>query len=140
MNFQAMVMIFACMYIHMSPKLGNFTFSVELNCFIQFQLVKWSFDIYSCFQAMSQSCHMVWEYYDLKGKKPVFVNLGDVIEVAKPASGVTKYDAKANHLCYMNHMYYYSWFGVNFVITLLRMQSLNLMLRGYKFLAKKAED
>ena len=79
MNFQAMVMIFACMYIHMSPKLANFTFSIELNMFVQFFLVKWTKELYHCFTAMSAACQMVWNYYDLKGQKPVFENIGDII-------------------------------------------------------------
>ena len=40
----------------------------------------------------------------------------------------------------MNHMYYYSWFGVNFFMTILRTTSLNYMLSAYTTLLKKADD
>ena len=140
MNFQACVMIFACMYIHMSPKLGNFTLSIEINLFFQFLLLKWSNELYQCFLAMSATCNMIWIYYDLKGKKPVFENVGDIIVTKVEASGINRHNANANDLCVMNHIYYYSWFLVNAVITALRTQSLVYMLRGYKVLRKKEDD
>ena len=81
---------------------------------------------------MSLACNMIWDYYDLKGKKPVFENLGDIIVTKVEASGIDRHNAIANQLCTMNHIYYYSWFMVNFFMTALRTQSLFYMLRGYK--------
>ena len=83
---------------------------------------------------------MVWIYYDLKGKKPVFENIGDIIITKEEATGITRSDSLVNDLCINNHIYYYSWFLVNAIMTALRSQSLFYMLRGYKNLAKKAAD
>ena len=89
---------------------------------------------------MSRACNMIWEYYDLKGKKPVFENNGDIIIEREKASGIDRHNSIANHLCSWNHIYYYSWFLVNIFMTALRTQSLFYMLRGYKNLSKKAAD
>jgi hypothetical protein len=56
------------------------------------------------------------------------------------ASGISRNDALVNDLCVNNHLYFYAWFLVNVLITVLRSQSLLLMLRGYKTLSKKAAD
>ena len=89
---------------------------------------------------MSSACHMVWIYYDLRGQKPIFENLGDVVLIKEEASGVDRHDSLVNDLCVKNHIYYYSWFLVNLVMTVLRTQSLLYMLRGYKNLQKRADD
>ena len=89
---------------------------------------------------MKGACDMVWEFYDLKGMKPIYGNTGDIITVKVPPSGKTYNDAIVNDLCYKNHFYYYCWFSFNFVSTLLRMRSLWQMLKSYKFLDEKEKD
>ena len=89
---------------------------------------------------MKNACDMVWEYYDLKGMKPVYTNTGDIITVKVPPSGLTHADAEVNELCVNNHFYYYCWFIFNFILTVLRLYSLFLMLKCYKFLSEKEND
>ena len=43
-------------------------------------------------------------------------------------------------MCSNNIMYYYSWFVVNIILTILRLISLYYMARGQNYLAKKEVD
>ena len=114
----------------MSPKLSQFTTSCELNAYLQYLSIKWSWELINCYDAMKSACDMVWEYYELKGMKPVYKNIGDIITVEVPPSGNTADDAIVSDLCHKNIMYYYAWFSFNAVSTVLRMYSLWNLFKG----------
>mmetsp|Transcript_15389 Transcript_15389/g.26007 ORF Transcript_15389/g.26007 Transcript_15389/m.26007 type:complete len:135 (+) Transcript_15389:1-405(+) len=75
MNMHVILSILACMNIHLAPKLSNFTNSVQLNVLMHFFLVTQTQKIYNLFLALQLSCQLVWDYYEKKGQRSVFINI-----------------------------------------------------------------
>ena len=130
-------MIFACMNIHIAPKLSNFNTSCELNVLIQAYLIYKSKQVYEMYLSLKQACDLIWAFYDRRGQRVFYVNTEGQEFTPLPVSGETREDALAHKLCSDNHLYYYTWFAINIIATLLRCGSLYYLVRGQRSLAKR---
>ena len=140
MTFQGLVMMFACMNIHIEHKLSNFTTSCQLNVLTQAYLIYKSRDVYEMYLSLKQACDLIWAFYEKRGERITYINTDGQTFTPQPPSGETRESALAHKLCSDNSFYYYCWFFINVISTLLRTISLYYLVRGQLFLTKREAE
>ena len=136
MNLSSIMSIFSCLYIHLAPKLSNFSSSVQLNILTHVFLITQTREIWDLFKSVEQACNLIWDYYDKIGGRYTYEITGYGYTEVEP-TGLDYTAALANDLCVNNYIYYYSWVFVNILLTFLRTISLFYMVRGQLYLKKR---